>query len=250
MFSGTMLLYIYQRGVSSIAEPSLFGCNSLTYPLSGGTYYVVISATGNSRLSVGAGYCPHPRHRHRRHSRQRPNRQQTQRGRVATGYNNTKGIDPSVPPPTRLTATVFGVQTSTTADIRLLWQQPRGYAAWQVYESSPPGPFANASACATAGSPGVGFIIVNRHATIGSTSSRKATCRLKHTAPQRRSPSPFPRPQTSMGIREIGWNCGLHHGVSLNRPGSDGDSVVWIQRAGMSSVSWAPFIPPTSIAGL
>jgi hypothetical protein len=50
-----MLLYIYQMGVSSIPEPSLFGCNSLTYGLAEGTYYVTVIATGDWRLFVTSG---------------------------------------------------------------------------------------------------------------------------------------------------------------------------------------------------
>ncbi len=53
--SGTMLLYIYQTGVSSVAEPSLFGCNSLTYPLTAGTYYVAVTASGHWKLFVTSG---------------------------------------------------------------------------------------------------------------------------------------------------------------------------------------------------
>lgn len=53
--SGTMLLYIYQMGVSSVAEPSLFGCNSLTHPLTVGTYYVTVIASGDWKLSVTSG---------------------------------------------------------------------------------------------------------------------------------------------------------------------------------------------------
>ena len=164
--SGMLWLGIVQLGVSSLPELSLSGCNTLTYPLTPGTYYVVISATGNWRLSVGAGSSPSSP---TATSPSLPTTTQpttnAERGDCATGYNNTKGIDPSVPGPTHLTATVFGTQTSTTQEIRLLWQQPPGYVNWQVYESTPPGPFANASACATAGSPGVSFIIVNRNAT-------------------------------------------------------------------------------------
>ena len=48
--SGSMLLFIYQMGVSSVAEPSLFGCNSLTYPLAAGTYYVVVIARGDWKI--------------------------------------------------------------------------------------------------------------------------------------------------------------------------------------------------------
>jgi hypothetical protein len=53
--SGALLLFIYQQGVSSIPEPSLFGCNSLTYQLAKGTYYIVVSAAGEWSISVGAG---------------------------------------------------------------------------------------------------------------------------------------------------------------------------------------------------
>ncbi len=48
--SGRMLLYIYQMGVSPIPEPSLFGCNSLTYRLTAGTYYVVVNASGDWKI--------------------------------------------------------------------------------------------------------------------------------------------------------------------------------------------------------
>jgi hypothetical protein len=89
----------------------------------------------------------------------------TQGGDCTTGYNNTKGIDPSVPVPTHLTATLSGVQTYTTQGIRLQWQQPPGYAGRQIYESTPPGPFASATECVAAGSPGVAFVMVKRHAT-------------------------------------------------------------------------------------
>jgi Domain of unknown function (DUF1707) len=50
--SGSMLLYIYQIGVSSVPEPSLFGCNSLTYRLTAGTYYVVVLASGDWKISA------------------------------------------------------------------------------------------------------------------------------------------------------------------------------------------------------
>jgi hypothetical protein len=53
--SGTMLLYIYQIGVSSVPEPSLFGCNSLTYPLTAGTYYITVIASGDWKLFVTSG---------------------------------------------------------------------------------------------------------------------------------------------------------------------------------------------------
>ena len=53
--SGAMLLYIYQMGVSSVPEPSLFGCNSLTYRLTAGTYYVVVSASGDWKLLATSG---------------------------------------------------------------------------------------------------------------------------------------------------------------------------------------------------
>jgi hypothetical protein len=164
--SGMLWLGIVQLGVSSLPELSLSGCNTLTYHLTPGTYYVVISATGNWRLWVGAGSSSSsPTATSPSFPTTTQPTTNAEGGDCTTGYNNTKGIDPSVPVPTHLTATVFGDQTSTTREIRLLWQQPPGYAGWQVYESTPPGPFANASACATAGSPGVGFIIVNRHAT-------------------------------------------------------------------------------------
>jgi len=42
-------------GVSSVPEPSLFGCNSLTYRLTAGTYYVVVSASGEWKLLVTSG---------------------------------------------------------------------------------------------------------------------------------------------------------------------------------------------------
>ena len=50
-----MLLYIFQMGVSSVAEPSLLGCNSLTYPLTAGTYYVTVIASGDWKLFVTSG---------------------------------------------------------------------------------------------------------------------------------------------------------------------------------------------------
>ena len=53
--SGTLLLYIYQVGVSSIPELSLFGCNSLTYNLTKGTYYIVFLASGDWKLLVTSG---------------------------------------------------------------------------------------------------------------------------------------------------------------------------------------------------
>ena len=164
--SGMLWLGIVQLGVSSLPELSLSGCNTLTHPLTPGTYYVVISATGNWRLSVGEGSSSSSP---TGTSPSLPTTTQpttnAEGGECTTGYNNTNGIDPSMPVPTHLTASVFGAQSSATREIRLLWQQPPGYTGWQVYESTPPGPFSNASACATAGSPGVSFIIVNAHAT-------------------------------------------------------------------------------------
>jgi hypothetical protein len=53
--SGSMLLYIYQMGVSSVAEPSLFGCNSLTYRLTAGSYYVVVTASGDWKILATSG---------------------------------------------------------------------------------------------------------------------------------------------------------------------------------------------------
>lgn len=53
--SGRMLLYIYQMGVSSVPEPSLFGCNSLTYRLTAGTYYVVVNASGDWKILATSG---------------------------------------------------------------------------------------------------------------------------------------------------------------------------------------------------
>ena len=180
--SGTMLLDIFQTGVSSIPELSLFGCNSLTYPLTPGTYYVVIYAAGDWRLSVSAGSLPSspittlpsspittvpppPTTTSPPSPTMTQPTTSTDGGDCTTGYNNTKGIDPSIPAPSHLTATLSEVQTSTTQGIRLQWQQPPGYAGQQIYESTPPGPFANASACVAAGSPGVAFVLVNRHAT-------------------------------------------------------------------------------------
>jgi hypothetical protein len=167
--SGTMLLGIFQRGVSSIPEPSLFGCNSLTYPLTEGTYYVVISATGDWKLSVSAGPSQSTRSSPTTTSPPSPETTQpttsSQGGDCTSGYNNTEDIDPSIPAPTHLTATLYGSQTSATQEIKLKWQEPPGYEGRQVFESTPPGTFADASACVSAGYPGVAFLTVNGHAT-------------------------------------------------------------------------------------
>jgi hypothetical protein len=53
--SGAMLLDVFQVGVPSVPELSLFGCNSLTHRLTKGTYYVTISVTGDWKLSVTPG---------------------------------------------------------------------------------------------------------------------------------------------------------------------------------------------------
>jgi hypothetical protein len=86
-------------------------------------------------------------------------------GDCTNGVDNTKDIDPSIPVPTHLTASLHGYQTATTVEIELDFQPPPGYSGRQVYLTSPPGPFATASECAAAGSPGVAFLTVNRDAT-------------------------------------------------------------------------------------
>jgi hypothetical protein len=86
-------------------------------------------------------------------------------GDCTSGVDNTKDIDPSIPVPTHLTASLHGYQTAMTVEIELDFRPPPGYLDRQVYLTTPPGPFATASACAAAGSPGVAFLTVDRGAT-------------------------------------------------------------------------------------
>lgn len=79
-----------------------------------------------------------------------------------SGFNYATGIDPSIPAPTELAASVQSSRLGDqTRQIQLTWHQPRGYSDSHVYQAAAEVPFSSAADCGgAAGSPGVGFVTV------------------------------------------------------------------------------------------